>query len=467
MAHKRKGPRPVRRPSEKGDDEPKGRRVILAIMIVAAMILVPIALLLSSQQQNETPPEPEFEIVFPRDEGEHNESLEFWKVDFLLKDSLGNHFDFNIDYYIYETGPQERVFTFTDQGNVSGRDFFARVHQGTLSVGYEKLDLSFDSSFGTDTWVGEYTIPYQYSYEGQVLDSGSELYYLDLEMASVKNPLLLGDDGVFTLESGGNTLGTIKGYLITRLDVTGTMRLSGSTYTVNGYAWMEHEWGAWTVQDMEELRLQLGTASEIFLVRFFDTQVGQPIKQLAYYSSPGGQVTEIAADELTLANLRYWVDSRFVPSTERCLPSEWDFDSNLVSTHISLYSSVSDQIEKHWEGSVVISGTIGGISSSGRGFAIMNHPYLSTPTIVRFYNDDSIPSDLYVNISNGISMGNVTAHYQVNGGSWKSVPMALHSGDLWKVHISVVIDDEVIAYVEAYDLAGNKVTSQQLQWTVA
>ena len=63
-------------------------------------------------------------------------------------------------------------------------------------------------------------------------------------------------------------------------------------------------------------------------------------------------------------------------------------------------------------------------------------------------------------------MENATAYYQVNGGSWNSVPMAIVSGDLWKVHISVLLGDDVSAYVEAYDLAGKKVTSQQMDWTV-
>jgi predicted secreted hydrolase len=270
MAHKRKGRTEPRRPSQKSKDEPRGSRVIVAMIVVVILILVPLALLLSSQDSSDTPPEPEFKITFPRDEGQHNESTEFWKVDFLLKDQVGNKFDFNIDYYLHETGQQERIVTVTDAGNISGREFFVRAYEGSLGIGYEKLNLTFDSTSGSDTWNGVYTDPYEYSYEGQVFDSGQEVYYLDLGMTSVKDPLLLGDKGVVTLESGGNALGTIKGYLITRLDVTGTMRLSGTTYTVNGYAWMEHEWGAWTVRDMEEFRLQMSTASELFLVRFFD-----------------------------------------------------------------------------------------------------------------------------------------------------------------------------------------------------
>jgi hypothetical protein len=178
-------------------------------------------------------------------------------------------------------------------------------------------------------------------------------------------------------------------------------------------------------------------------------------------------VTELNPEDFELSNLRYWIDPRFVPATERCLPSEWNFDSDAFFTEISFHSSIPNQIEKyHWEGSLPITGTIDGVVGTGRGFAIMNHAYLSTPTVVAFYHDDSIPSDLYVNISNGIPMNNVTAFYQVNGGSWNSIAMSVVSGDLWKVHISLFLDDDVSAYVEAYDLAGKKVASQQMDWTV-
>jgi predicted secreted hydrolase len=464
MAHKRKGTKRVKKPPKGREKDNKGVKPLIVVMIAAVLILVPIAVILTSNEPDDNGEEPKFEIVFPRDEGKHNDSEEFWKVDFLIQNQLGDRFAINVDYYLHEDGTHQRVVTVTDEGNISGEEFFIRVYSGTLGVGYEKLNLTFDSSEGSDSWNGDYTLPYQYSYEGHVFDAGDEVYHLDLTMTSLKDPLLLGDEGKIFLENQGNAFGTIKGYMITRLSVTGTMRFSDSDHTITGYAWIQHEWGAWTLQDVEELRLQLSTASELFLTRFFDPVGDQIIEELVYYSRPDGQVLELVAEDYQFENLKYWID----PLALRCIPSRWKFTTTVTNTDITFHSSIANQIELfQWEGSVPISGMIDGLAGSGRGFVIMNHPYDCDPKVVSFYRDDSIPTDLYVNISNGIPMDTATAYYQVDGGIWKSVAMTIVSGDLWKVHISVIPGNNVKAYVEAYDLAGKKVTTDPLmEWTV-
>jgi predicted secreted hydrolase len=469
MAYKRKGRKKVKMPPKSQEKDNRGIKILLAVIVAVVMVLVPLTVLLSTDESENDGDEPTFEIVFPKDEGQHNDSEEFWKVDLLLQNQIGNRFAINVDYYLHEAGPQQKVVTVTDEGGISGDEFFTRVYDGSLGIGYEKLNLSFESASGTDTWTGDYVIPYRYTYRGQVYDGVDEVYYLDLVMTSMKDPLLLGDEGKIFLESNGNASGTIKGYMITRLSIAGTMRFSGLTHTVTGYAWYQHLWGAWSLRDMEELRLHLSTASELFLMRFFDPQDRQVIEELVYYSKPDGEILKLTSGDFELENLRYWLDSRFPPPSIRCLPSRWSFVTTVVNTDITLHSTIPDQIEiSHWEGSLSISGTIDGLVASGRGFAILNHAYFSEPKVLSFYRDDIIPTvpDLYITITNEIPMDNATVFYQVNGGNWVSSPMANVDGDLWKATISVLFDDDVIAYVDAYDLAGKKVTSDQMIWTV-
>ncbi len=471
MAYKRKGRKEVKLPPKKQDRDTKGFKVLFAVITAVVMVFVSFAIIFSNPDTgNGPPPPPPFEITLPKDEGQHNDSEEFWKLDLSIQNQFGNRFSINIDYYLHETGPQERIVTITDEGNVSGEEFFLHIREGSLGIGYEKLNLTFDSSFGMDTWTGDYTVPYQYTYEGQATDGVDELYYLDLVMTAVKDHLLLGDEGtLFLSDSDGNALGTIKGYMITRLSVTGTFRYSGETYSVTGDAWYEHEWGATSLHDMEELRLHLSTASELFLMRYFDTQDESIIEELVYYSKPDGEVIELGPGDYELEYLRYWIDPRFQPSTVRCLPSRWSFTYSSANTDITFHSPVSDQIEKyHWEGSVPISGTIDGISASGRGFAMLNHPYFSQPNVLGFVRDDSVNTApiLTVNIENSIPMDNATVFYRVNLGNWDSVTMSHEGGNVWKATILVSSGDDVEAFVGAYDLAGKMVTSDTMPWTV-
>jgi predicted secreted hydrolase len=471
MAYKRKGRKEVKLPPKKKEGVSKGFKVFLAVMTAVVMVIVSFVVVFSGpDDDNGPPPPPPFEIALPRDDGQHNDSEEFWKLDLSIQNQFGNRFSINLDYYLHETGPQERIVTITDEGNVSGGDFFLHIREGSLGIGYEKLNLSFDSSFGSDIWTGDYTVPFQYTYEGQGTDGVDELYYLDIVMTAVKDHILLGDEGsIFLSDSEGNALGTIKGYMITRLSVTGTFRYSGETYSVTGSAWYEHQWGATSIHDMEELRLHLSTASELFLMRFFDPQDASIIEELVYYSKPDGEVVELGPGDFELEYLRYWIDPRFQPSNIRTFPSEWSFDYSSANTDITFHASVSNQIEKyHWEGSVSVSGTIDGISASGRGFALLNHPYLSQPTVLGFVRDDGVSTApiLKINIDNPISMDNATVFYRVNSGSWGSVSMSHEGGNVWNATIFVSFDDDVEAYVDAYDLAGKKVTSDLMTWTV-
>ncbi len=469
MAHKRKGVKKVKTPPKKREKYTRGIRVLLVVIIAAVLVLVPLAVILTSnvEENGENGPPP-FEITFPQDEGQHDDSEEFWKLDLSLQNQGGDRFSINVDYYLHETGLPERVVTVTDEGNISGEEFFLGIHEGSLQAGTDGLDLSFDSSLGTDSWVGDYGIPYQYTYQGQVTDGVNEIYSLDLTMTTMKDPLLFGDEGIIYLEDEGNVLGTIKGYMFTRLGVTGTLTFAGSTHTVTGYAWTQHEWGAWTLHDMEELRIHLSTASELYLTRFFDTQDGHVIEELVYYSKPDGTIVELDPDDFQLENLRYWIDPRD-SSAVRCFSAGWRFIGDTVNTDITFYPSTPDQFEKyHWEGSVLVSGKIDGLVGTGRGFALLNHAYTSQPEFVSFYRDDSIPTnpDLWANISNDIPMDNATIHYQIDGGNWNSVMMTNVEGDRWKATISAPVDAVVKAYVEAYDVAGKSVKSIDMDWTV-
>lgn len=469
MAYKRKGRKEVKLPPKKQDRDTKGLKVLFAVITAVVMVFVSFAIIFSNPDSgNGPPPPPPFEITLPKDEGQHNDSEEFWKLDLSLQNQFGNRFSINIDYYLRETGPQERIVTITDEGNVSGEEFFLHIREGSLGIGYEKLNLTFDSSFGMDTWTGDYAVPYQYTYEGQATDGVDEVYYLDLVMTAVKDHVLLGDEGALLLsDSDGNALGTIKGYMITRLSVTGTFRYSGETHAVTGDAWYEHEWGATSLHNMEELRLHLSTASELFLMRIYDPQDESIIEELVYYSKPDGEVIELGPGDYELEYLRYWIDPRF-PSTIRCFPSEWRFSYSSASTDITFHTSVANQMEKyHWEGSLPISGTIDGISASGRGFALLNHPYFSQPNVLGFVRDDSVNTApiLTVNIENSIPMDNATVFYQVNGGIWESVAMTHEGGNVWKAELSIS-SGNVKAYVDAYDLAGKKITSEQMEWTI-
>ncbi|UCD92215.1 MAG: hypothetical protein JSV43_08360 [Methanobacteriota archaeon] len=472
MAHRGKKGKKYTELKKKEEERARKRKALVAAFIVIALVFASAlaGLYLTQPGPDDQITPPKFEIEFPRDEGQHNDSYEFWKVDFLLQNLGGDKFAVNVDYAIYENGDQKRFASLTDEGNISGQEFYAAEHDGSLMIGYEKLNLTFVSPYETDTWNGEYATGFDYDYRGRMEKGGAEVYDLNVQMTSMKDPILLGENGTVLLKNETKTYGTIRGYSITRLTVTGTLEFSDQTHTVNGYAWIQHHWGGWTLFDMEEYRFHLSTASELHILRFYDPTSGGIFKEIAYYSKPNEQIIKLELADYTVDILRYWVDPRFLPSTERCLPSQWDFHLTGVGTHISLSTSSSNQLDGfHWEGSVVISGIIEGISASGRGFAILNHPYFSVPAIETFYRDDDNPANpkLYANITNLILMDNATLHYQIDASPWSSEAMTLISGDSWMATITVSAGNNVKAYVEAYDLAGNRVaTDPPMEWTV-
>lgn len=456
--------------SKKKTERLERRRTFFVVVIVVTLILasVLVALLFLSgpdDGSNGNGP-PQFEIIFPRDEGRHNESLEFWKVDFLLENGLGDEFSINVDYYIHEIGSPERVVTLTDEGNISGKDFYSKRDDGSLTIGYEKLNLSFVSALGSDSWLGQYSTGFEYSYQGQVNDGGGEVYHLDVQMTSEKDPILLGDEGKIMLENGGFH-GTIKGYMLTRLAVQGTLRFSGQTHSVTGSAWIVHEWGAWALYDMEEFRLHLGTASELYFLRFYEPSGGQIIEEQVYFNRPDGQVVELGSADFTVENLKYSIDPLDVLG-KRSWPSKWNFVSTVINTDITFHASTSYQVDRYyWEGSLQVSGEIGGIPGTGRGFTILNHVYRSTLAIESFYGDYSSPFlHMYSNITGEIPVDNATLYYRINGLAWSSAAMSNIGGNRWMASIAVIAGDNIRAYVETYDLAGKRVTIAEQEFNV-
>lgn len=474
MAHRGKKGKKYSK-SKKMEEESSSKRKAVAVVLVAVCLVLAsavVSLLLIQPNGNDGVTPPHFEIIFPKDEGQHNDSYEFWKVDFLVENQLGNQFAINVDYAIYETGEQKRFASLTDESNISGQEFYGLYHDGTLGIGFEKLNLTFESDFGSDTWTGDDVGANEYTYEGLVKDGADEVYYLDVQMTSVKEHILLGDNGTIHLKNETKTFGTIRGYMISRLSVTGTLIFSGQTFSVNGYAWIQHEWGGWTLSFMEEFRLHLGTASELYLLKFYDAS-REVIEELAYFSKANGQLIELVRGDFSIENLRYWIDSRVPPPTDRCLPSRWEFNwtgGEGAATDLAFNTSTPNQFDGlFWEGSVKISGMIGGLPVTGRGFTVLNQFYYSTPEIQTFYRDDTDPlsPDLYTNITNQIPMDNVTLHYQINSSAWNSISMSKIGEHSWNASIDVNVGNNVKAYVEAYDLAGKRVVSTpEMEWTV-
>ncbi|MCK5548706.1 MAG: hypothetical protein KAI64_06800, partial [Thermoplasmata archaeon] len=95
-------------------------------------------------------------IKFPRDEGAHDETHEFWRVVFHLESSGSERFGISCKYTKYSEsfgGGSVRQILITDESNVTGKDYNIKRDMGDITAGEGRMDIFYDSGFDEeDVW---------------------------------------------------------------------------------------------------------------------------------------------------------------------------------------------------------------------------------------------------------------------------------------------------------------------------
>lgn len=193
-------------------------------------------------------------------------------------------------------------------------------------------------------------------------------YALDLQLQTTKPAALHGDRGNIPY----GPLGTSKYYSWTSLLASGTIVDHGVPVKVTGQSWSDHQWGAFDFEtgagwDWFSVQLTNGKQYMLYFIRDRDGAIVETIGTLV---DSFGRTTNLDPAKLSDTATGSWTS----PTSGITYSSGWKvtvpggsltITPNLVNQEVDLLST---QGLAYWEGSVSVSGDIGGSPVTGVGY---------------------------------------------------------------------------------------------------
>jgi len=302
---------------------------------------------------------------FPRDHFDHPDfKTEWWYYTGNLQDSSGARFGFELVFFrqgqarnAQENSSAWRIddmyLAHAALTDINGKRFL--YHERLNRAGPGVAGIRFEER---RVWNGNWSM--QWSGEDQKLSAITPDFRFALQLHPVKPPVINGVDGVSQKAEG---LGKASYYVsFPRLSASGTVTTSGSTYTVNGTTWMDHEWFAHQLTsgqmgwDWFSIQLENNTELMLFQLRRKDGSI-DPYSSGTYVDA-SGKPHHLTASEFRLTALEKW----------QLYPIHWRIEVPGLKISLDCRAALENQELKaqkggttYWEGAVTYSGTAKGV----------------------------------------------------------------------------------------------------------
>ena len=197
---------------------------------------------------------------------------------------------------------------------------------------------------------------------------------LNLSLRSLKDPVFHGENGVSQKAAGEGRASHY--YSFTRLQTTGTLKIGGREYEVEGLSWYDHEWatnqltGNQTGWDWFSIQFEDGRELMIFQIRTKDG--GKDPFSSGTWIERDGTTQKIRRDDFTLEPLEWWKS----PETGGNYPVRWRLRIDPLDLNVDIEARMEAQEFSHppiayWEGAISIRGTQAGDPVDGKGYLEM------------------------------------------------------------------------------------------------
>jgi predicted secreted hydrolase len=321
-------------------------------------------------------------LAFPLDHGAHPEyQTEWWYYTGNLTDEQGDQYGYQFTIFrsaLTPTMPERASdlatnqiymahFAVTDGPNNTHQSFerFSRGAGGLAgAVGEPEFGIWLED------WQVTRSDPQTMHIQATVTNEDEEVVALNLYLAETRPPVLHGNAG---LSQKGPEAGNASYYYsLVGLETTGSITTGGNTIEVSGQSWMDHEFGTSALSanalgwDWFSLQLENGAALMLAQIR---TEDGGAIGEFeGTLILADGSQQRITNDDFTLEVLDEWTS----PTTGITYPAGWRLTAPAYELDLEITPLIQDQ-EMHvtyvyWEGAVNATGSMAGVSVSGRGY---------------------------------------------------------------------------------------------------
>ncbi len=360
------------------------RSLCIQILIMTAVAIHPSAASDAGFKQITGP----CNLVFPADHGPHPEfRTEWWYYTGNLTTTDGRRFGFQLTFFRRGLAPpaERRHWPQPASGWRSDQIYVAHAAVSDISEGRhlqaERMARPVMSLAGVTRTAAETRIevrPWRaaISHHAHRLDADTGDFALDLDLTAAKQPIRGNPDHDFKHQRAGRASCY---YSFTRLQVSGTVSVQGRQHTVQGTAWMDHEFSTDLLQpniigwDWFSLQLSDKTDIMFFVLRQPDGSVNATSGGTAVFAQ--GKTQHLKNADVQITPLAYWTS----PHSGARYPVRWRMRIRPLEMELTLAASLADQEMRtarstgvtYWEGSVQIAGTRGEKTLDGVGYVEM------------------------------------------------------------------------------------------------
>lgn len=326
------------------------------------------------------PAAPGYEFAFPRDHGSHDDyQTEWWYYTGHLRTDDGHRYGFEVTFF--RVGIADPAVPASggpwELRHLSLAHFAITDIDGKAFRYYEKLNRS--SPFTARQATGFLEVTNEGWSATTLPDGGWRVQAfagkdrLDLVLHSRKPPAIHGENGVSVKAAGAGYASHY--YSMTRLEAAGTI----DGRRCQGVAWMDHEFGSSRLRENQSgwdwfsVQLENETELMIYIIRKSD---GTPdVTSSGSIVTGDGTVIHLRHDQFRVTSGRKWKSPRSgatYPMGWRITAPAFEVDLRLepVLEQQELITRASTRII-YWEGAVTVSGSLGNMAASGKGYVEM------------------------------------------------------------------------------------------------
>lgn len=338
-----------------------------------------ILLCVKAQAQHYLPAAPGYHYEFPRDHFNHPDyQTEWWYYTGNLRAKNGHRFGFELTFFRQGVSltPNPSPWYVHDLymahlalSDVTGGKYFATERLNRAGPGIAGIDATSEI-----VWNGNWQT--RIGAKTHHLQGVGDNFSLDLNVAPQKPPVIHGTDGVSQKAEGA---GHASHYLsFTRMKSTGTVELDGTTYTVAGDTWMDHEFFSDSMNSQEVgwdwLSVQLQDNTELMLYRLRHRDGSVDPYSSGTYVDAQGRAQHLALGDFTMVQAGSTYRSSKTAAT---YPIAWSVNIPGLALQLDISTPLKDQEfvsrfgPSYWEGAIDVSGHRGQKAISGAGYLEM------------------------------------------------------------------------------------------------
>ena len=291
-------------------------------------------------------------LTFPDDEGRHMDAeTEWWYFNGHVEAEDGNRYAFMVSY----TMNNIKYLIIVDIDNQKHISIVDNKHK--LKYSKDKIELEYAYNW----WK---QLEKLFTYEMHNQDGETRL---DLHLASLKPPLILGEgrQGKVPMGKGGYTYW----YALTNLNIRGELKLGDKTSTIHGKGWIDRQWGSWNWFGFGKWKwfsIQIDNNIEFEIFKIYEPITNRALTSKFHIVHEDG--TSEVFDIFKILDLGHWRS----PLTGENYSIGWKIKASEPKYDIELvvkpFFDDQEIAKGFWEGSCKVTGIMDGKSVSGLSF---------------------------------------------------------------------------------------------------